>query len=122
MRPVRTPQEFKACIGDQAVLAIQSVSSGNFLDGRNPGMHDPCLSPGAGRNPATDRYFQWRLVPTSGGHFAIKSISSGGCLDGRNPHMTELLLSDRDPTNDHFLQWDFGLVEGSSQCLKWRLY
>jgi hypothetical protein len=95
------------------VVALQSVSSGNFLDGRNPGMNDPCLSSSSGRNPATDRYFHWRLVPTNGGHYAIRSVSSNGCLDGRNPQMTELLQSDRDPTNDHYLQWDLVPVDGN---------
>ena len=89
--------------------AILSVSSGGYLDGRNP---EHCGGPNlflTYRNPVGDRYLQWKIVPLANGHYAILSLSSGGYLDGRNPEHCDgpnIFLTRRAPENDRYLQWD----------------
>ena len=93
---------------------IQSVSSGNYLDGRNPehtGIQ-VMLSNSRGRNPATDGYFQWELIPAANHSYNIRSISSGNYLDGRNPEHTgiQVMLNNsrgRNPATDRYFQWKF---------------
>ncbi|KAL5517536.1 hypothetical protein EMCRGX_G003095 [Ephydatia muelleri] len=88
--------------------AIRSLSSGRFLDGRNPGMYDPILSDGS-RTPSSDTYLQWIISPISNTDnlFSIRSVSSNRLLDGRNPGMSEVIISDgnRNPETDVYLQW-----------------
>ncbi|KAL5517539.1 hypothetical protein EMCRGX_G003098 [Ephydatia muelleri] len=88
--------------------AIRSLSSGRFLDGRNPGMYDPILSDGS-RTPSSDTYLQWIISPISNTDnlFSIRSVSSNQLLDGRNPGMSEVIISDgnRNPETDVYLQW-----------------
>ncbi|KAL5517538.1 hypothetical protein EMCRGX_G003097 [Ephydatia muelleri] len=88
--------------------AIRSLSSGRYLDGRNPGMDDPLLSDGS-RNPFSDTYLQWIITPISNTEnvFSIRSVSSGRLLDGRNPGMNDVKISDgtRNPETDMYLQW-----------------
>ena len=88
--------------------AIRSLSSGRFLDGRNPGMYDPILSDGS-RTPSSDTYLQWIISPISNTDnlFSIRSVSSNQLLDGRNPGMSEVIISDgnRNPETDAHLQW-----------------
>eukprot|EP00727_Mastigamoeba_balamuthi_P008943 m51a1_g4671 hypothetical protein (140) ;mRNA; r:118878-119297 len=91
--------------------AIQSRSSGGYLDGRNPGMSQPLITY---RPPQNDAYLQWHLVAVGTAHFAIQSVSSGGCLDGRNPGMSELLVTYRPPIEeDHYLHWSLVPVADS---------
>ena len=92
---------------------IRSVSSGNYLDGRNPehtGIQ-VMLTNAKGRNPATIKYLQWKLIQF-GDTFAIRSVSSGNYLDGRNPEHTgvQLGLTNRNPKGDKYLQWRINTV------------
>ena len=88
--------------------AILSVSSGQYLDGRNKGMSDPLLSDGK-RNPATDTYLQFTISKLgSSSEYSILSVSSGQYLDGRDVGITNPLLSDgnRIPATDKYLQFE----------------
>ena len=88
--------------------AILSVSSGQYLDGRNPGMSDPVLSDGT-RNPATDTFLQFAIAKLgSSSECSILSVSSGQYLDGRDAGTTNPLLSDgnRIPATDKYLQFE----------------
>jgi len=82
--------------------AIQSCTTGCYLDGRNPNHSDPWLA----ERPPHDMYLQWQIICLSTGTFALKSISSKKYLDGRNPREYDLLLTDRNPEEDNYLQWD----------------
>jgi len=88
--------------------AIQSVSSGKFLDGRSNNHYssnNPLLT---GRDPTNDKYLNWKVERVNGGNgdrVAIRSISSNKCLDGRTAAHNNPLLSSRSPMNDKYLQW-----------------
>jgi len=98
----------------QTYFALRSVSSGYYLDGRNPGMADPLMT---NRNPEGDAYLQWSL-DTVGGAYAIRSRSSGHLLDGRDHGTTQLLITNRNPVGDHYLQWQFERVENGYVAIK----
>lgn len=49
---------------------------------------------------------------------AIKNLAGGCYFDGRNPLMDELLLTDRDPYSDAYLQWIFVRVEKSGDKME----
>ncbi|KAJ3230789.1 hypothetical protein HDU81_004256 [Chytriomyces hyalinus] len=89
-----------------AIYGIGSISSRQFLDGRAPGMEDVILSCGT-RDPRSDHFLQWKIIPLHNNRYAIKSVSSGQYLDGRNPGMEQLILSsgNRVPATDVYLQW-----------------
>ena len=97
--------QFKISSVGCSLYSILSVSSGQFLDGRNPGMSDPLLN--GAQDATSNKYLQWRITPVGFQHFSIRSESSGQYLDGRNPGMEEPLLScgSRDPKTDSYLQW-----------------
>merc|ERR1712000_579082 len=82
-------------------IAIKSVSSGKYLDGRNDAHDNPLLTK---RNPAGDRFLQWKIVECDQG-IALESVSSGKYLDGRNKQHANPLLTKRNPSGDKFLQW-----------------
>merc|ERR1711897_58850 len=46
--------------------------------------------------------------------YAIKSVSSGFYLDGRNQNYNNPLITNRDPSNDHHLQWTFQKTNGGA--------
>ena len=85
--------------------SIRSVSSGQFLDGRDKGMSDPLLN--GTQNATTNKYLQWRITPAGHHHFSIRSHSSEQYLDGRDAGLENPLLSSgsRDPKTDPYLQW-----------------
>ena len=66
-----------------SIRPMRSVSSGNYMDGRNPehiGIQ-VYLSPPRKTNT---KYFKWEFIELPDGTFNIKSISSGLYLDGRH--------------------------------------
>jgi len=83
-------------------FALKSVSSGRFLDGRNPEHQDPLMTD---RPYEGDAYLHWSLVAVDDGYFSIKSRSGGRYLDGRNQSYQDPLLTNRNPQGDQFLQW-----------------
>lgn len=83
-------------------VALQSRSSGKFLDGR---CKDGEVAFMTNRNPTGDKFLQWNIHQMGGGKIAIKSCSSWGFLDGRNHSGEKALVTDRYPNNDAFLQW-----------------
>ncbi|KAG7382670.1 Leucine-rich repeat serine/threonine-protein kinase 2 [Phytophthora pseudosyringae] len=101
------------------ILTIKSVTSGGYLDGRNPGMPDPCLASGY-RNPTTVAYLQWIIGDVGNGRKFIKSVSSGQYLDGRNAGMSDPLLSSggRNPAADAYLQWIIGDAGNGHKFIK----
>ncbi|KAJ3068960.1 hypothetical protein HDU98_007938 [Podochytrium sp. JEL0797] len=90
----------------QSRYAIKSASSSQYLDGRAPGMSDVSLASG-NRDPASDKYLQFRVETLGNGVSAIKSVSSCQYLDGRAPGMSDVTLAsgERDPASDKYLQW-----------------
>ncbi len=96
------------------IYAIQSVSSGKYLDGRG-GESNPLIT---ARKAKGDKYLNWNIIPTNIS-FALKSVSSGRYLDGRSG-AKEPLMTNRDPTNDKYLNWTFEKTNGgpSSVAIK----
>merc|ERR1711902_133226 len=90
-------------------FALKSVSSGRYLNGRKPHENNPLIS---NRDPTKINFsylFQWTFQKTNGGanNVAIKSVSSQKYLDGRNSSFNNPLVTNRNPMNDEFLQWQF---------------
>ena len=103
-------------------FAIQSVSSGNYLDGRNP-EHRGIKLFLTNRPPQNDKYLQWTIIdvkplapiktrpvfvkPKPIRIVSLGSVSSGNYIDGRNPEHTgiKVFLTNRPPQNDKYLQW-----------------
>lgn len=90
---------------------IRSVSSRNYLDGRNTnhtGYDTIMLS-----KPRTNAlfYFDWQLIKLSDGTYNIKSKSSNMYLDGRHqgigngPHVGLSHLSYDKARNNHYFKW-----------------
>jgi len=92
--------------------AIKSVSSGNYLDGRNSSFEN---QEGAvlvtDNTPSTEgegRFLLW-TIEKFGNYYALKSVSSGLYLDGRAPGfpVDSLKLTSRTPTaSDRPLLWE----------------
>jgi len=83
-------------------FALQSVSSGNYLDGRTSNCQDPLLT---NSPPEGNAHLNWLVITSDYGYVALKSRSSALFLDGRNANYTNPLLSNRPDHNDQFLQW-----------------
>jgi hypothetical protein len=66
------------------IVAIRSVSSGNYLDGRTP-KHVGIQIHLTNRTPKGDRYLHWTLTKLSDGTYNMRSISSKLFVDGRDP-------------------------------------
>lgn len=82
-------------------VALQSRSSGKFLDGRS---HNNEVAFMTNRNPTGDAYLQWTFMKIND-VYAIKSVSSNCFLDGRNHSNEKALVTNRYPNNDLYLQW-----------------
>ena len=52
-----------------------------------------------------DLKVNFKFVQTNNGNFAIQSLLDGRYLDGRDNVEERTLLTNRDPTNDPYLQW-----------------
>ena len=93
-------------------VAIRSVSSRNYLDGRSGNTRQVWMT---NRNPAGDDYLHWTIEKVDG-NYAIKSVSSGNYLDGRNSSYASrdgaVLVTNRNPKGDVFLQWKIESVDG----------
>jgi len=93
-------------------IAIRSVSSNKYLDGRNPEHDEVYLSAG---NPSGNKYLQW-TVEMYDGYYSLKSVSSGQYLDGRNSSFASkdgaLWVTNRNPRGDIYLQWKIENVDG----------
>jgi len=86
--------------------AVKSVSSGKYLDGRNPEHKNPLLQE---RTPVGDKFLHW-TVEFMDGHMALRSVSSGRYLDGRGGQKEpELTIRNRahiaEKTYSKFLKW-----------------
>jgi hypothetical protein len=66
------------------IFAIRSVSSGNYLDGRNP-EHVGIQIHLTNRPPKGDKYLHWTLTKLGDGTYNMRSISSNLFVDGRDP-------------------------------------
>jgi hypothetical protein len=97
---------------DMGKIAIRSVSSKKYLDGRNPEHNEVWIT---ARNPIGDKYLQW-TVEMYDGYYAFKSVSSGQYLDGRNSSYASkdgaLWVTNRNPSGDKYLQWKIETVDG----------
>lgn len=93
-------------------IAIRSVTSKKYLDGRNKNCNEVYISDG---NPINNQLLQW-TVEMYDGHYSFKSVSSGKYLDGRNSSYASkdgaLFVTDRNPRGDVYLQWKIETVDG----------
>eukprot|EP01084_Bolivina_argentea_P177490 306916_1 len=96
-------------LSEGVVYALKSVSSGNYLDGRNGKDDDPLMT---NRDPNNDPPLNWTIQKTNNG-YALKGVSSGRYLDGRNGADDNPLMTARDPTNDPPLEWTFQATNGA---------
>mmetsp|Transcript_121513 Transcript_121513/g.170955 ORF Transcript_121513/g.170955 Transcript_121513/m.170955 type:complete len:255 (-) Transcript_121513:32-796(-) len=96
------PHDFNA----EGTFALRSVSSSNYLDGRNPG-HLGNEVHMTQRPPQNDKYLHWKFENMGNNTWAIRSVSSNNYLDGRNPEHVgdELFLTRRPPVGDRYLHW-----------------
>jgi len=90
-------------------FALKSVSSGRYLNGRKPHENNPLIT---NRDPTKINFsylYQWTFQKTNGGanNVAIKSVSSRKYLDGRSSSFNNPLLTNRNPMDDRYLQWQF---------------
>lgn len=84
-------------------VAIKSVSSEGYLDGRNPSDSELFLT-----SRAVDAYLEWTIEPTGDGYVSLHSVSGGRYIDGRSPAQiggANLLLTSRSPIGDSYLNW-----------------
>ena len=85
------------------IIAIKSVSSGLYLDGRR-GESNPLMTK---RPPRGDVYLNWTLEDLGNNIYAIRSVSSHLYLDGRNASDSDPLMTNRQPIGDNYLQWTY---------------
>lgn len=92
-------------------VTIQSVTSKKYLNGRNTVKGNEEVYIGRKENI----YTEWTIEKYDG-LFSFKSVSSGYYLDGRNSNYKNmngaLLVTNRNPRGDHYLQWK---VESNNQ-------
>ena len=58
-----------------------------------------------GDNINEEMRFNFKITQTNNDNFAIQSLFDGMYLDGRDNGQTDTLLTNRDPTDDPYLQW-----------------
>ena len=89
---------------------IQSVSSGNYMDGRTP--ENTGIQVYLSKPRTTDlQYFDWEFTHLPDGTFNIRSLSSGLYLDGRHEgigngiHVQLLKRTAAEASASHYFKW-----------------
>ena len=89
-------------------ITLKSRSSSCYLDGRQDPGSEVFIGP---MRTGDAYYFHWVINPCDPGYVSIWSASSNSYLDGRNTE-PECLVTNRNPSNDDFLNWEVGSVDG----------
>eukprot|EP01091_Cochliopodium_minus_P004186 TRINITY_DN14085_c0_g1_i1.p1 TRINITY_DN14085_c0_g1~~TRINITY_DN14085_c0_g1_i1.p1 ORF type:complete len:211 (-),score=33.57 TRINITY_DN14085_c0_g1_i1:262-852(-) len=50
---------------------------------------------------------RWQICETRDQHYSMYNEKSNGYCDGRNPHSDDPLITNRNPYEDIYLQWEF---------------